>query len=114
MTLTDRLVPFYVWFVLGFGIIAILIGIVNFGMNVVTMFTVKGIYMPFWIIPIAVAALIGICTGIGYFFERYDIWNRIISHQNQRMNPEIRQMAEDIKEIKRLLKSVLTEEQYKK
>ena len=43
MTLTDRLVPFYVWFVLGFGIIAILIGIVNFGMNVVTMFTVKGI-----------------------------------------------------------------------
>jgi len=104
MTLTDRLIPFYVWFVMGFGIIAILIGIVNFGMNVVTMFTVKGIYMPFWIIPIAVAALVAFCIGIGWFFETYDIWNRITSHQNRRMNPELRQMAEDIREIRMRLK----------
>jgi len=103
MTVTDRLIPYYVWFVFGFGIIAILIGIVNFGMNLVTMFTVKGIYMPFWIIPIAVAALVAFCTGIGWFFEKYDIWNRITSHQNRRMNPEIRQMADDIKEIRSLL-----------
>ncbi|HOX35185.1 MAG TPA: hypothetical protein P5217_00400 [Methanoregulaceae archaeon] len=103
MTITDRLIPFYVWFVFGFGIIAILIGIVNFGMNLVTMFTVKGIYMPFWIIPIAVTALVIFCTSIGWFFEKYDIWNRITSHQNRRMNPEIRQMAEDIKEIRNLL-----------
>lgn len=103
MTVTDRLIPYYVWFVFGFGIIAILIGIVNFGMNLVTMFTVKGIYMPFWIIPIAVAALVAFCTGIGWFFEKYDIWNRITSHQNRRMNPEIRQMADDIKEIRNLL-----------
>ena len=103
MTVTDRLIPYYVWFVFGFGIIAILIGIVNFGMNLVTMFTVKGIYMPFWIIPIAVAALVAFCTGIGWFLEKYDIWNRITSHQNRRMNPEIRQMADDIKEIRNLL-----------
>ncbi len=104
MTVTDRLVPYYVWFILGFGIISILFGIVNFGMNLVTMFTVKGFYMPFWIIPIAVGVMIVFCVGIGWFFEKYDIWNRIISHQNQRMNPEMRQMAEDVREIKRLLK----------
>jgi hypothetical protein len=104
MTATDRLVPFYVWFILGFGIISILIGIVNFGMNVVTMFTVKGIYMPFWIIPIAVGGMIAICIFIGWFFEKFDIWNRIVSHQNRKMNPEIRQMADDIHEMKQLLK----------
>ena len=100
MTLTDNLIPYYVWFVYGFGIVSILIGIVNFGMSLVTMITVKGIYIPLWMILVVAVLVIGFCTATGYFFEKYAIWSRITSHQNMNINPEIRQLCEDVRYIR--------------
>ena len=99
-TLTDRIVPWYTRFVYGFGIISILIGIVNFGMLAITMITVKGIYIPLWMIPVF-AFIVGIfCTASGWFFEKYEIWNRITSHQNKNTNPEFKGLLKDIEIIK--------------
>lgn len=102
-TITDRIIPFYVWFLYGFGIISVFIAIINFGANIVTMITVKGIFIPISAIPIVGGALIILCVLIGHYFEKYSIWNRITSHQNQNMNPEIRQLSEDVKAIKKIL-----------
>ena len=102
MTLTDNLIPYYVWFIYGFGIVSILIGIVNFGMSLVTMITVKGIYIPLWMIFIVAGLLIVLCTATGYFFEKYTIWSRVTSHQNLKINPEIRQLCEDVTYLRTL------------
>jgi fatty acid desaturase len=102
-TITDRIIPFYVWFLYGFGIISVFMAIINFGANLVTMITVKGIFVPVSAIPIVAGILLTLCILIGHYFEKYNVWNRITSHQNQRMNPEIRQLSADVKEIKRLL-----------
>jgi len=105
-TLTDKLVPVYVWFLYGFGLVSIIISIINFGANQVTMITVKGIYVPLWMVPIVGVSLIVICVMIGYNFEKYQVWNRITSHQNQNMNPEIKQLSADVKEIKKMLENM--------
>ena len=104
MTTADRLIPFWVRFQWGFGYISILMGLVSFGMSIVTMITVKGIYIPLWTIPIVATMVLALCTMIGYYFEKYDIQNRISSHSNQNANPEFVQMIRDIKEIKEMLK----------
>lgn len=103
MTVTNKLIPFYVWFLMGFGIVSILMGIINFGMNIVTMFTVKGIFMPLWAIPIAMIILTATCIAIGWFFETYTIQTRISSHTNRNLNSEFNQMIGDIKAIKKAL-----------
>jgi hypothetical protein len=95
----DKLVPLYVWFILGFGIISVLIGIINFSVNLVTMLTVKGIFIPVWAIIVLAAIMIGICILVGYSFEKYRIWDKINSHQNQNMNPEIRAAAKYSKKV---------------
>lgn len=100
MTLTDKLIPYEVWFEYGFGKISLLIGIINFGMLFITMITVKGIYIPAWMIIIFTLIIIALCIIIGYFFEKYAIWNRITSHLNLRVNPEVKQMLQDTQDIK--------------
>ena len=103
MTATDRLIPYYVWFTWGFGFISNPISIINFGMLFITLITVKGIYIPSWMIPVIVGLDILACIAVGHYFEKYSVWNRISSHQNQNMNPEIKQLSDDVKEIKQLL-----------
>lgn len=103
MTLTDKLIPYEVWFEYGFGKISLLIGIINFGMLFITMITVKGIYIPAWMIIIFTLIIIALCIIIGYFFEKYAIWNRITSHLNLRVNPEVKQMLQDTQDIKKEL-----------
>jgi hypothetical protein len=105
-TITDRIIPFYVWFFYGFGIISVFMAIINFGANLVTMITVKGIFVPVSAIPLVGGILLALCILIGYFFEKYDVWNRITSHQNQNMNPEIRQVSKDVQETKKLFDGV--------
>lgn len=101
--LTDRLVPYYLWFVLGFGVVSVGIGIGNSAMVLVTMLTVKQIYVPLWAIVVFGLLLISFCMLIGWSFEHYKIWDRINSHANQNMNPEIRSICSDMKEIRAAL-----------
>jgi hypothetical protein len=102
-TITDRLIPYYVWFLYGFGLISVFITVVNFGANQVTMITVKGIFVPLWMVPVVGITIIIFCIVLGYYFEKYHVWNRITSHQNQNMNPEIKQLSDDVKAIKKML-----------
>jgi len=105
MTLIDLLIPYYVRFTYGFSILGIAIGIMNFGMLAATLITVKGIYIPSWMIGFVIGLVILFCTIVGFYFEKYNVWNRIASHQNQNMNPEIKKMHNDIYDIKKLLEN---------
>lgn len=99
----DKLIPYYVWFVYGFGTIGIGISTINFGMIILTYITVKNIFIPYWTIFIFSGMVILISTTVGYLFEKYKIWKRVISHQNQNVNPEIVEILENIKLINKKL-----------
>jgi hypothetical protein len=103
MTTTDYLIPYYVWFTYGFGVISILMGIMNFGMLAITLITVKGIYIPLWMIPVVAGVMVIICVCVGRFFEKYGIWDRVTSHQNKNANPESVQICRDVAIIKKML-----------
>lgn len=103
MTLTDKALPYYIWFTQGFAVGSIFIGIVNVGMLFVTLMTVKGIYLPSWIIPIAVIVLVICFISIGWFFEKYDIWTRINSHYNTRQNQQIKDILTSLEKIEEKL-----------
>jgi hypothetical protein len=105
ITITDKMIPYYVRFLWGFGYIGVFIGLVNFGMILITTITVKGFYIPLWVIPIVGAAVILFCTGVGYYFEKYDIQKRIASHSNRNANTEFAQQCAEVKEILEILKN---------
>jgi membrane-bound ClpP family serine protease len=99
----DRVIPFYVWFGYGFATISVFIGIINFGMLVVTMITVKGIYVPSWAVVILALLVFVVCVSTGYLFDKYKIWKRITSYQNIHANPELKGIYDDVKCIRELL-----------
>ena len=103
MTLVDRCVPFYVWFLIGFSIFSIIMGIVNFGMVGLTLLTVKGISVPSWVIIVIASLIVIFCISIGYIFERYSIMDRIAHWQNDKYNPQMRQVLAELAEIKKKL-----------
>jgi hypothetical protein len=99
----------WVWFLIGFTIVAVIFGIVNFGMNIIIMVTVKGFYIPSWALAAITAIVMGMCVIIGFAFEKYDIQTRIQSYQNQKLNPEINklnQISDDIKMIKQKMEII--------
>jgi hypothetical protein len=49
---------------------------------------------------LAVAAF---CVGVGWFFIRYDIQNRITHYLNANANPQINQIQDDLNAIKKRL-----------
>jgi len=103
MTLIDKVIPLYVWFAASFGMISMILGALNFGMLAVTLITVKGIYIPSWMIPAVVFLIIAYCIITGFLMEKYDIMNRILNHQNRKQNPQIKQISEDVAYIKKML-----------
>jgi len=101
-------------FFTGFGIISVFMGIVSFGMALVTMVTVKGIYIPAWVIIIVGGGLVAGCWYFGYWYEMTKMWEKEISHTNKNINPEMLKMCtettqnrEDIIRIKALLEETL-------
>ena len=99
MTFTDTIIPYYYWFKSGFGEISLPMGLINLALLIVTMMTVKGIYIPMWIIPIiAVVVIIG-CTFVGWFFQHYEINGRIATLVIQKQNPELDQLCKGVKEL---------------
>ena len=69
----------------------------------VTMLTVKGIYIPLWALVGIGASVVGFCTFVGYISETRNIQNRISSHANTRANPEFKKLCKDIDAIKKKL-----------
>jgi uncharacterized membrane protein AbrB (regulator of aidB expression) len=103
VTITDKLIPVYVWFTYGFGTVQLPMGIVNLVLIITTLITVKGIYVPIWILPVVVVVVAAGCILLGYWFTKYGIWNRTTSYTNQNANPEIAKIHADIQLIKRHL-----------
>ena len=96
----QKLIPLYVWFGVGYGVISLFMAVVNFGMLSITLLTVKGIYVPSWFLVIFAILVSLICITIGYLFIKYNIGNQIVEYQNIKMNPQIKQIAEDVKWLK--------------
>lgn len=103
MTIVDKTIPFYVWFATAFGLISMVIGIANFAMLLVTLITVKGFYIPTIAIPVLTIMLLAGCIALGFVMERYDFQNRVYQHVNTNQNPQMKQISEDVGEIKRIL-----------
>ena len=101
-----KIIPYYVWFFYGFGIVSVVMGITNFGMIAVTLLTVKGILIPSWSIAVVVLLMIIFCIIVGFFFDKYKIWNKVTSYQNQNTNPEIAQMFSNLKELSNDIKAI--------
>ncbi len=107
MTIIDRIIPIYVWFGWGFSTLGVFFSMINFGVAIITMITVKGIYVPLWMIPVIGVFIIALCTVTGYIAEKYAVWNRITSHMNQNANPEIKQLCADVAELRKDFKQLL-------
>jgi len=103
MTFVDKLIPQYVRFQWGYGYVSLAMALISFGMSLVTMLTVKGIYISIWTLGLIGAGVVVFCTGVGYYFEKKDIQNRITSHANKNANPEVTKMCKDIVLIKKKL-----------
>ena len=103
MTFVDKLIPQYVRFQWGYGYVSLAMALISFGMSLVTMLTVKGIYISIWTLGLIGAGVVVFCTGVGYYFEKKDIQNRITSHANKNANPEFKQVCKDIALIKNKL-----------
>lgn len=103
MTFVDKLIPQYVRFQWGYGYVSLAMALTSFGMSLVTMLTVKGIYISIWTLILIGAGVVIFCTGMGYYFEKKDIQNRITSHANKNANPEFIKVCKDIALIKKKL-----------
>lgn len=103
MTFVDKLIPQYVRFQWGYGYVSLALALISFGMSLVTMLTVKGIYISLWMLLLIGVGVVVFCTGLGYYFEKKDIQNRITSHVNNNANPEVTKMCKDIVLIKKKL-----------
>ncbi len=103
MTLVDKLIPQYVRFQWGYGYVSLAMALISFGMSLVTMLTVKGIYISIWTLILIGGGVVVSCTAVGYYFEKKDIQNRITSHSNKNANPEFIKVCKDISLIKKKL-----------
>ena len=103
MTFIDKLIPQYVRFQWGYGYVSLVLALISFGMSLVTMLTVRGIYISLWMLILIGLGVVIFCTGLGYYFEKKDVQNRITSHSNKNANPELVKICKDIALIKKKL-----------
>jgi len=101
MTFVDKLIPQYVRFQWGYGYVSLAMALTSFGMSLVTMLTVKGIYISVWTLLLIGGGVVVFCTAVGYYFEKKDIQNRITSHVNQTANPEFLKIYKWVMSIKK-------------
>lgn len=103
VTLTDKLIPIWVWFLYGIGMVQQVLGTAALVISLATYATVKGIYVPAWVIPIAIVGISLALIGLGKMLVIFDVQNRINSYVNQNTNPELSEMHREILAIKRIL-----------
>lgn len=89
----------YTWFLWGFQTVSVIFALTNFGMLLVTLLTVKGIYVPVLVIIPAVILLVMICIFTGYLLIRFSVQQRAQSYNNMNANPEIRELTELVRKI---------------
>jgi hypothetical protein len=78
----------WIWFTQGWAVASIFLSMGNTGMAFITMLTVKGIYVPLWVIVFFVLC---ICVGvllIGYKWYKSNIQAEVQSYSNNNANPE--------------------------
>jgi len=100
MTVTDTLIPYGAWFIIGFTYFSMVFSLVNIGMLAVTMLTVKGISIPLWSIIFIVVVMSGFLMFVGWFGEKHNIIGRLVGHQNMRMNNEFARVVRDVQWIR--------------
>ena len=100
MTATDSFIHIYYWLKCGLSEISLPMSVINFVTIITVLFTQKGIFVPMWVIPVVAIVVIAGCVFIGWFNQKYDIYSRTNSIINQQMNPEIKQISDDVKAIK--------------
>lgn len=107
MIVTNWLIRQYVRFQWGYGYVSLAMAICSFGMAGVTLLTVKGMYIPLWLICGIAIAAIAFCGWLGYFCEKHDIQNRITSHANRNANPEFDQLCKRCERTETIVKELL-------
>ncbi len=103
MTVVDRLIPYWYWLKCGLAEVTLPMSIVNFLMIVILMFSTKGIDITMYAIPFVCAIMIAGFTFVGWFGQHYGIYGRINTLINQEMNPEMKQISDDVKTIRAML-----------
>lgn len=100
MTLAYTIIKYQFWFEYGLGKAGLYLGVINLGLLITTMFTVKGIYIPVWMfIPLGIVVVF-VFIGIGYFLDTRNVLGRLISHQNRKgRNPEFGKLCEDVERM---------------
>jgi hypothetical protein len=103
VTFADKFITYQFWFEYGIGKFGVYLAVINIGLLVTTLLTVKGIYFPVWsVIPIGIG-LILFCTTFGWFLDTYNVMGRLNSHMNRKGNPEFVKICADVEEIKKML-----------
>lgn len=103
MTIADVLIPYYYWFKNGFGEISLPMGLISFASIIIVLLAQKGIEISMIMIPFVAVAICGLCTGIGWFMQTYDINSRMAILVTTKQHPMLNEMYEDIKSIKKQL-----------
>lgn len=106
MTLADRIIPYQFWFEYGIGKFGVYLAIINLGLLITTLFTVKGIFFPTWgIVPIGIG-LVVFCMTFGWFLDTRNVMGRLNSHMNRKGNPEFAKLCADVEEMKKMLEEL--------
>lgn len=100
MTLMETLIHYQFLFEYGIGKFAVYLNIVNLGLILITLFTVKGISFPIWgIVPIAIALVIA-CTAFGYYLQEYKVIEKLFGHTNKN-NKEFNDLVDAVARIEK-------------
>lgn len=94
----------WVWFTQGWAVASILLSIGNTGMSLITMLTVKGIYIPLWAIIFFVSC---VCAGIlllGHYWYKSRMQAEVQSYLNYNGNPEWNERCAQWDRIEKMLK----------
>jgi len=103
MNLRKRFARLWVWFTQGWAVSSIFISIGNTGMMLITMLTVKGIYIPLWMIVIFVGFVILGILGLGYKWFRLNVQADVQSYLNTDANPEWNEKCRQLDRIEKML-----------
>ena len=100
------IVKLWVWFQTGYTPASIVLAIGNMGMLLITLLTVKGIYIPLWMICVIGGLIASGCIVLGHFWFTRNVQKGVQSYMNKNGNPEFKHLCDEVTEIKRLLQEV--------
>lgn len=96
MTLVDKLIHQQFRFELGMAKLGFYVALLNLMITLTTLLTVKGIFVPIWLMVPFTGFLILFLLVFGYYLETYNVIARLNSHMNRKGNPEFVTLIETI------------------